>query len=467
MKKWFLLAALSLVCAVSSAQQLIMDTLYFDFDSYALRNENKRRLDSLIGEFTAYPAYYIEVYGHTDDIGSEAYNLELSKERARAVTLYLREQGVALERITYDGLGTQQPAGSNDSYEGRNKNRRTDIAVIFSRQAVAPVYAKDSQQVASVPTVVTPPPIDPASITDTFYLSRYEPVNINPDRRSLIIGPQKSQLVIPPDAFATDEAVVSIDFRELYLRRDMILTDMPTISKEGPLEVQGIISFEATANNRPVKVNKETRFEVQVPTTRRDEDMGIYFGTGAGRGGARRPKVAADLPPFNPVKSWTPVEGQLPRYQGQTKSYNFAVTEPGSYSVGRPIYHAFNTDTKDKGITITAKLAGKRFEKGTQVMVVGEVVKTYIPLNKKDVRTYTATRVRFLDEKSKLILIAIQFDEDGNPWLIKRSFSPGDYLTKKKKKGSKSKDVPEIILKGKFRKMTPERLNELLTELNV
>jgi hypothetical protein len=463
MKQWFLIPLLILAAGSAPAQRLIVDTVYFEFDSYLLKNEYKQRLDSLIGVFTAFPAYYIEVIGNTDNVGTEEYNLELSQERARIVALYLAEQGVDLRRITYEGKGTENPAADNETYAGRRKNRRSDLAIVYSTKSVKPEYPKDTAPVVVVPPL---PPPAPVIIVDTVRVdAAYTGFSINPGHQTVILFPGKSVVVVPPGAFETDAAEVSMEVAEIFQRRDMVLVDMPTISRDGPLEVPGIISFQATVNNRPVKTVKGSTFELRVPASRRDDDMVVYSGSGGSRGGSRRPKIAEDLPPVNPVKTWNYVADTQVDYLGLDKAYTFRVPEPGTYAPGRPVYHAFNTDTKDKGIDITAKLKGKRFEKNTQIMIVGEVVRTYIPMAKKDARTYTAARVRFLDSRSRLILIAIQYDEQGNPWLIKRSFTPGEYLGKKKNKGGKN-DTPTIILKAKFRKMTPERLNELLTELN-
>ncbi|MEM6770670.1 MAG: OmpA family protein [Bacteroidota bacterium] len=63
--------------------------------------------------------------GHTDDVGEEADNQHLSEERARAVSTYLEQQGVAAERITTVGYGESRPVASNETEEGRAENRRT------------------------------------------------------------------------------------------------------------------------------------------------------------------------------------------------------------------------------------------------------------------------------------------------------------------------------------------------------
>ncbi|MDX1908086.1 MAG: OmpA family protein [Bacteroidia bacterium] len=464
MKKYLLLAVMTVLLMPARAQQFLIDTVYFDFDSYILQDQHRFTLDSLINRFGSFPTYYVEIYGHTDSIGSEAYNLELSEQRARAVALYMREKGLILDRIEYKGLGTQKPVMSNETFEGRRLNRRADIAVVFSKEAPKPTPPPVA--VVEEPKEPPVPVIDPASITDTFRLKKLETVDINPTHRTLIYSPAGGRIVIPPGAFVTSAETVAIEVKEMYERKDMILSEMPTVSKEGPLEGPGVLSFTATVDGREVKVQKDARFEVRIPATRRDEDMGVYSGAATARGGARNKttyKLLANLPGMSPVKTWNAVPDTEVRYVGQDKTYVFETDEPAAYMVARPLYHSQNTDTKDAGFDIELKLKGKRFEKGTQVMIAGEVVKTYIPMTKKDVRTYTATKVKFLDAKTKMVVVAIQYDDQGNPWVIKRSFTPGEFATGKKKD---PKNRPVIQIKAKFRKMDTDRANELLLELN-
>ncbi|MEL6841637.1 MAG: OmpA family protein, partial [Bacteroidota bacterium] len=83
-----------LVFSGAAAQNFSLDTIYFQFDRYDLLDQDKVLLDSLIGDFTAYNSYFVQIYGHTDSIGTDQYNLELSRLRAREIALYLVDQGV-------------------------------------------------------------------------------------------------------------------------------------------------------------------------------------------------------------------------------------------------------------------------------------------------------------------------------------------------------------------------------------
>ena len=72
--------------------------------------------------------------GHTDSIGTEAYNLKLSERRAQAVKAYLVSKGIDASRIYSEGKGEAQPIASNKTAEGRAKNRRVDIEVVGTRK---------------------------------------------------------------------------------------------------------------------------------------------------------------------------------------------------------------------------------------------------------------------------------------------------------------------------------------------
>jgi outer membrane protein OmpA-like peptidoglycan-associated protein len=72
----------------------------------------------------------IEIHGHTDNIGDEASNQQLSEARAKAVYDYLIQKGIIASRLAYKGFGKTQPIASNDTPEGRQTNRRTAFVVM-------------------------------------------------------------------------------------------------------------------------------------------------------------------------------------------------------------------------------------------------------------------------------------------------------------------------------------------------
>ncbi|MGR9072040.1 MAG: OmpA family protein [Gammaproteobacteria bacterium] len=101
----------------------------FAFDSSELTGTAISALNSVAGVLNQYPETTIDVVGHTDAIGTDAYNQGLSERRAKSVADYLTSQGVAAQRMASRGMGEKMPIASNDSEAGRAQNRRVEIAI--------------------------------------------------------------------------------------------------------------------------------------------------------------------------------------------------------------------------------------------------------------------------------------------------------------------------------------------------
>ena len=107
---------------------------HFDFDKSALKPEGKAKLDDLVGKLKAVNLEVVIAIGHTDSIGSKAYNQKLSVRRANSVKQYLVSKGIEANRIYTEGKGETQPVASNKTKDGRAKNRRVEIEVVGTRQ---------------------------------------------------------------------------------------------------------------------------------------------------------------------------------------------------------------------------------------------------------------------------------------------------------------------------------------------
>jgi OOP family OmpA-OmpF porin len=102
----------------------------FEFDSAALTSESLTHLDKVAAALERYPRLTVEMQGHTDSVGADAYNLELSQQRADAVRNHLLSRGVAPERVTAKGYGETQPIADNSTDAGRAQNRRVVMEVL-------------------------------------------------------------------------------------------------------------------------------------------------------------------------------------------------------------------------------------------------------------------------------------------------------------------------------------------------
>ena len=107
---------------------------FFDFDKSVLKPEGKAKLDDLVGKIKGINLEVIIAVGHTDSVGSDAYNQKLSVRRAEAVKAYLVSKGIEKNRVYTEGKGEKQPVADNKTKEGRAKNRRVEIEVVGTRK---------------------------------------------------------------------------------------------------------------------------------------------------------------------------------------------------------------------------------------------------------------------------------------------------------------------------------------------
>lgn len=102
---------------------------HFDFDKSDLKAGDKKELDAAAAKIKAMKVESITVTGHTDNVGTDAYNQKLSERRAEAVKKYLVGKGVNAGQIQAQGKGESQPVADNKTADGRAKNRRVDIEI--------------------------------------------------------------------------------------------------------------------------------------------------------------------------------------------------------------------------------------------------------------------------------------------------------------------------------------------------
>ena len=106
-----------------------MPDVLFDFNKYTLKPEAREKLAKISGIVMAYPDLKLNIEGHTDSIGSDEYNQELSEKRADAVRGYLISQGVKPDNVSATGLGKANPVADNGTAQGRQLNRRVEMIV--------------------------------------------------------------------------------------------------------------------------------------------------------------------------------------------------------------------------------------------------------------------------------------------------------------------------------------------------
>ena len=120
--------------AVSEKVSFAAEAL-FDFDKSVVKPEGKAALDDLLNKLQGMNTEVMVTVGHTDSVGSDAYNQKLSLRRAEAVKAYIVSKGIETSRVYTEGKGETQPVADNNSAEGRAKNRRVTVEVVGTRTA--------------------------------------------------------------------------------------------------------------------------------------------------------------------------------------------------------------------------------------------------------------------------------------------------------------------------------------------
>ena len=115
---------------VTSEKVTFAASALFDFDKAVLKPEGKKQLDDMAAKLKQINLEVVVAVGHTDSVGTDAYNQKLSIRRAEAVKAYLVTKGIEANRVYTEGKGKKQPVADNKTAEGRAKNRRVEIEVV-------------------------------------------------------------------------------------------------------------------------------------------------------------------------------------------------------------------------------------------------------------------------------------------------------------------------------------------------
>lgn len=117
----------------SSGSSMVLRNIFFDYDSFALKQESFAELDKVLKFLSENPSVQIEISGHTDISGTESRNKTLSLNRAKSVADHLVRQGIKQSRIQVSGYGSGKPIERNDTESGRSANRRIEFRVIAAQ----------------------------------------------------------------------------------------------------------------------------------------------------------------------------------------------------------------------------------------------------------------------------------------------------------------------------------------------
>ncbi len=137
----------------------LLDTVYFKTNRAVIQRRSYKLLNNVAAVIKSHPTLQIKIEGHTDDVGSDTFNLKLSKNRAEAAVKYLVKKGVEVSRLTSEGMGEQYPIEENTSAKRRAVNRRVEFNIVGTVETMVP--ATTPAPPATVPATPAPPAATP------------------------------------------------------------------------------------------------------------------------------------------------------------------------------------------------------------------------------------------------------------------------------------------------------------------
>jgi len=135
---------------IREGKSIVLNFLYFEYDKSTLSEQSIIELDRVLDLMNTNTNLIIEIAGHTDNMGTQDYNMQLSKRRAQAVVNWLASKNIDMEKMTANGYGFSKPIETNDTEEGRAKNRRTEFVVLEYEE---PALAKGAKNPPRQPEI--------------------------------------------------------------------------------------------------------------------------------------------------------------------------------------------------------------------------------------------------------------------------------------------------------------------------
>lgn len=115
---------------VKKGKSVVLNNIFFNTNSYQLEDKSKTELDKVVAFLQKNPDVRIEFGGHTDNVGADNDNMQLSLKRAEAVYQYILSKGIVASRLKYKGYGETRPVADNTTEEGRKQNRRIEFVIL-------------------------------------------------------------------------------------------------------------------------------------------------------------------------------------------------------------------------------------------------------------------------------------------------------------------------------------------------
>jgi hypothetical protein len=218
---------------VYGQKSILQNSIYFETAKFELTTDSKITLDNLADSVKTFQSYEIFIKGNTDNIGDSVFNRKLSEQRVLATQQYFISKGIMSTVFSTSAFGEEKPIGDNSTEEGKQKNRRVDISISFSRS-----IAIDSSQFLP-------------SIFELYKELERKPQEfcINSTRDTVLRCEKGTILYVKANSFKTSNSCktdcITIKVKEDFLKSEMILDNLSTTSNGNIIETQGMIYTEA------------------------------------------------------------------------------------------------------------------------------------------------------------------------------------------------------------------------------
>jgi hypothetical protein len=240
------------------AQQATKETVYFDYGKYELTPSAKALLDKTFQKLSPAGILQITLTGHTDADGSDGYNLELSRNRTKAVMDHFVSKGISNERISIKNFGEGMPVAQNQNEDGKQQNRRVEITFEKKQAVVSDLLSKLGKE------------------AQTFKVTADEDIEIKGEEGTMISIPVNS--LVDENGHEV-KGEVNIALKEFYKKSDFITSNLHSMSDKAMLESAGMIHIEATTTaGKKLKLKKGAAMDIEFAAGKKIEGMELFRG---------------------------------------------------------------------------------------------------------------------------------------------------------------------------------------------
>lgn len=251
---------------------VLKESIYFESAKFDLTTDSKKSLDNLIDSLKTYQAYKIFIKGNTDNVGDSLFNLKLSEQRVSATKQYFILKGISPTVFSTFAFGEEKPIADNETEKGKQKNRRVDISISFTRPIL-----KDSSEFLE-------------SIFELYKQTERKPQEfcIDNTRDTFLRCEQGTIVKIKANTFKKSKRkcrneCITFEVKEDFLQSDMILDNLATTSNGKIIETQGMLYLNAKdCNGTDLEIVRGRDLLIFQPSDTIIEDAKIFTGNRTG-----------------------------------------------------------------------------------------------------------------------------------------------------------------------------------------